>query len=141
MASTAGGAGFTSRQSLGTAGAAPGETRTGEPTVRGGEAAGWEFGPFRLLACGTLLGGDRVVPLAPKEEGVLRLLVAADGRRLTKDEILVAVWPGESVSDSSLTRAMHTLRRRLAEVSGGGSCIRTVYGRGYQLAVPVRRLR
>jgi DNA-binding winged helix-turn-helix (wHTH) protein len=107
----------------------------------GGELVGWEFGPFRLLSCGTLLAEGRPVRLTPKEEGVLRLLVAADGRRLTKDEILCAVWPGDSVSDSSLTRAMHTLRRRLAEVGGGRSCIRTAYGRGYQLAVPVRRVR
>ena len=99
----------------------------------------WEFGPFRLRACGTLLGEGGVVPLTPKEEGVLRLLVAAEGRRVSKDEIAGAVW-NEPVSDASLARAVHTLRRRLGDGRDGACYIRTSYGRGYMLALPVRRV-
>jgi DNA-binding winged helix-turn-helix (wHTH) protein len=97
------------------------------------------FGPFELRPCGTLVTQGRVVPLTPKEESVLRLLVRAEGRRVSKGEIIAAVWSGVAGSDSSLTRAIHTLRRRLGEGEGGACYIRTSYGRGYQLAVPVRR--
>jgi DNA-binding winged helix-turn-helix (wHTH) protein len=97
------------------------------------------FGPFELRACGTLVNEGRVVPLTPKEEAVLRFLVQAEGRRVSKDEIIEAVWSDVAVSDASLTRAIHTLRRRLGDGRNGACYIRTSYGRGYQLAVPVRR--
>lgn len=103
-------------------------------------AGGWEFGAFRLQPCGTLRGPQGVVALTPKEEGVLRALVAAEGRRLSKEEIIDAVWGGADVLAGSLTRAVHTLRRRLGERPGRPVYIGTAYGRGYQLAVPVRRL-
>lgn len=103
-------------------------------------AGGWEFGPYRLQPCGTLHGPLGVVTLTPKEEGVLRALVAAEGRRLSKEEILDVVWGGATVLEGSLTRAVHTLRRRLGERPGGPAYISTAYGRGYQLSVPVRRL-
>jgi DNA-binding winged helix-turn-helix (wHTH) protein len=117
------------------------QTRERMPPPGGAaDAAAWEFGPFRLLACGTLLEDGRAVPLTPKEEGVLRVLVVAEGRRVSKDAILEAVWEAEAVSDSSLARAVHTLRRRLGERACGPVLIKTSYGRGYQLAVPVRRI-
>jgi DNA-binding winged helix-turn-helix (wHTH) protein len=95
------------------------------------------FGPFALHACGTLRADGQVVLLTPKEEAVLRLLVQADGRRVGKDELLAKAWPGVFASDTSLARCIHTLRRKLSE-AGGGDCIRTSYGRGYQIAVEVR---
>jgi DNA-binding winged helix-turn-helix (wHTH) protein len=104
-----------------------------------GAAASWAFGPYRLLACGTLLDGVRIVPLTPKEENVLRALVGAGGRRLSKDELVAAAWGDTPVSDASLARAIHTLRRKLVDGPGGVDCIRTTYGRGYQISVPVSR--
>jgi DNA-binding winged helix-turn-helix (wHTH) protein len=103
-------------------------------------AGGWEFGAFRLLPCGTLMDRSGVVALTPKEEGVLRVLVAAEGRRLSKETILQAVWGDADVTEGSLTRAAHTLRCRLGERRGGPTYIGTSYGRGYQVRVPVRRL-
>jgi DNA-binding winged helix-turn-helix (wHTH) protein len=111
-----------------------------ESTATDTPAGGWEFGPYRLQPCGTLLGPQGVVALTPKEEGLLRVLVAAEGRRLSKEAILDAVWGGADVLDGSITRAVHTLRRRLGERPGGPVYIGTAYGRGYQLSVPVRRL-
>jgi len=99
------------------------------------------FGPFRLLACGTLLEGERMVPLTPKEEAVLRALVAAAGRRVSKDELVAAGWGDDAaVSDASVARAVHTLRRKLGAAGRDDVCVRTSYARGYQLAVPVERL-
>jgi DNA-binding winged helix-turn-helix (wHTH) protein len=100
----------------------------------------YEFGVFRLLPCGTLQAGSEVVPLTPKEEAVLRVLVTAEGRRVSKDTLLGEAWQGAPASDASLTRAVHTLRGRLREAGDGRDCIRTVYGRGYHLALTVRRV-
>jgi DNA-binding winged helix-turn-helix (wHTH) protein len=103
-------------------------TRAPEPT--------WRFGPFNLLACGTLLEDGAIVPLTPTGERVLRLLVEAQGRRVSKDEIANGAWDSEAISDASIARAIHTLRRRLGDGRQGIRYILTSYGRGYQLAVP-----
>lgn len=96
------------------------------------------FGPFELAPCGTLRASGKVVPLTPKEEAVLRVLVDARGERVGKDALLERAWPDTFVFDTSLTRCIHTLRRKLSAAAEGIDCIRTSYGRGYQLAVDVR---
>ncbi|MFN8095684.1 MAG: winged helix-turn-helix domain-containing protein [Vicinamibacteria bacterium] len=95
------------------------------------------FGPFRLRDDGLLFAGDRHVPLTPTEEGVLRALAATRGGLVTKNSLVAAVWNGAAVSDASVSRAIHTLRRRLAATPGGEEAIETVYARGYRLALPV----
>lgn len=96
------------------------------------------FGPFELQACGSLHARGVFVPLTPKEESVLRILVEERGRRLSKDDLIDAAWDGAPVSDGSLTRCIHTLRRKLRQFGDGEDFILTSYGRGYQLAVEVR---
>jgi DNA-binding winged helix-turn-helix (wHTH) protein len=95
------------------------------------------FGPFTLRDDGLLFAGEEHVPLTPTEEAVLRLLVEARGRLVSKDELIGQVWRGRAIGDASLTRAIHTLRRRLAQVPGGEQALSTVYARGYRLALPV----
>jgi DNA-binding winged helix-turn-helix (wHTH) protein len=119
---------------------AGGETVVRSSAVSPRDAPAYEFGPYRLLSCGTLVAGNESVPLTPKEEGVLRVLVAAEGHRVSKDALVEAVWREVSVADASLARAVHTLRRRLGCGRDGVCYIRTSYGRGYQLSVPVRRV-
>lgn len=98
-----------------------------------------EFGPFQLFGDGRLLHAGRPVALAPKERAVLRALVDAGGRVVTKDELLARAWADEDVSESSLTRCMHTLRNQLGDGARAGECIETVYGLGYRLTLPVLR--
>jgi len=63
---------------------------------------------------------------------VLRVLIAARGELVSKDEIMAAVWPGIVVEDNNLTVQMSALRRILVQESAEGSCIQTVAGRGYR---------
>lgn len=99
-----------------------------------------EFGPFQLHPDGRLYKRGNPVPLSPKEREVLRLLVTAEGRIVTKNEILQTVWGEADVSESSLTRCVHSLRNHLGEDPSDRPYIRTVYGQGYCLDLPVRRV-
>jgi len=96
------------------------------------------FGRFELRSDGSLLRGGEWVPLTPKEAAVLVVLCEAGGRIVRKDEIVSRVWGDYPASDASLSRCIHTLRRRLDSVGDG--CIATVYGRGYRVTVPVERV-
>ncbi|MFZ4640981.1 MAG: winged helix-turn-helix domain-containing protein [Nodosilinea sp.] len=91
------------------------------------------FGPFQLQTDGQLLSQGQFIPLAPKQQAVLRLLVEAQGQLVTKDEILQRVWQDEEISDSSLTRCIHDLRQRLKVHLPGHNYIQTLYGRGYRI--------
>ncbi len=99
----------------------------------------FEFGPFELHGDDRLLRDGRPVALTPKEAAVMRALVEAEGRVVSKDELLDRAWPGEDVSESSLTSCMHTLRNQLGDGRTKDDCIGTVYGRGYRLTLAVRR--
>jgi DNA-binding winged helix-turn-helix (wHTH) protein len=105
--------------------------------LRGIDGACYSFGSFRLRADGILCVGAQVVALTPTEEGFLRVLVEAAGMRVAKDAIAERVWPRTAVSDSSLSRCVHTLRRKLEAATRAAAPIATCYGRGYRLTLPV----
>ena len=77
----------------------------------------YAFGNFRLST------GDRrlyrstgeEVALTPRVFDLLLLLVESDGRLLTKDEILDAIWPDTIVEESNLTQNIFVLRKVLGE--------------------------
>ena len=98
------------------------------------------FGPFELHPDGRLLRDGRLLSITPKESTVLRALVDAEGCVVSKAHLLDLAWPDEDVSEASLTTCIHTLRGQLAEDGDAAGCIRTVYGRGYQLTLPVARV-
>ena len=79
------------------------------------------------------------VAIGSRAFDLLRVLVAADGDLVAKDEIMAAVWPGMLVEDSNLTVQISTLRRILDRGRAEGSSIQTVAGRGYRFATPVTR--
>ena len=99
------------------------------------------FGAFRLDPDGSLFRRSVRVHLTPKELALLRLLVAAAGAVVTKDQILAALWPDVNVSDDSLTRCVYALRRSLSEDRGETRCVETVARRGYRLALKTRAVR
>jgi DNA-binding winged helix-turn-helix (wHTH) protein/Flp pilus assembly protein TadD len=106
-------------------------------TSPGGPAEILEFGRFQLFPDGRFLRDGRRVPLSPKEWAVLRVLASAAGSLVAKDDLIAQVWPGETVSDASLVRAIYGLRRRLGLTEAGDEYIATSYGRGYWLNAPV----
>lgn len=78
--------------------------------------------------------GQRV-PVQPKVLGLLFLLVRERQRTLTKAEVLDAVWPGVSVTEASLARAVSEARKAIEDEEQ--TAIVTVRGRGFRFATPV----
>src|SRR5262245_25547813 len=72
------------------------------------------------------------VAIGSRALDVLRVLIAGRGDLVTKDEIMVAVWPGTVVEDKNLTVQISALRRILDCGRAEGNCIQTVSGRGYR---------
>jgi DNA-binding winged helix-turn-helix (wHTH) protein/Tol biopolymer transport system component len=79
-----------------------------------------------------------VLPLEPKVFKVLQFLVHHPDRVVTKDELLDAVWSDTSVSESSLTRSVATLRRLLGEDIHEPRFIATVPTVGYRFLCDVQ---
>src|SRR5246127_4391897 len=79
-----------------------------------------------------------VLPLEPKVFKVLQFLLHHPGRVVTKDELLDAVWSDTSVSESSLTRSVATLRRLLGDDIHEPRYIATVPTVGYRFLCDVQ---
>src|SRR5262249_28561072 len=90
----------------------------------------YSFNGFTLdLVRGCLLRGTQEVKLRPKSFETLKYLVQNEGRLLSKDEIIQAVWPNTFVSDESLVQCLRDVRLALGDSSQG--LIKTVPRRGY----------
>jgi len=81
------------------------------------------------LARGRLTGPDGDVALRAKSFELLTYLVRNADRVISKDELLDAVWPDVTVTEDSLTQAVHDIRRALGD--SGPGLLRTVPRRGY----------
>ncbi len=94
-----------------------------------------DFGPFRLdEAARTLTLSRREVPLQPLIFDLLVYLLNTGGRAVSKDELLDALWPGVTVTENSLQRAISTLRGVLRE-GGLERAVRNVPRMGYRLCL------
>ncbi|MFN6339025.1 MAG: winged helix-turn-helix domain-containing protein [Cyanobacteriota bacterium] len=97
----------------------------------------WSFGPYTLDAEGQLLLGPTPIHLAPLQRRLLLALVRRRGQLLTRDNLLLEVWGHSHVNEVSISRTVHGLRRVFADGPLGPSVIRTIYGGGYRLEVPI----
>jgi DNA-binding winged helix-turn-helix (wHTH) protein/tetratricopeptide (TPR) repeat protein len=98
----------------------------------------YEFGPFRLDPEKELLLRDKeAIQLAPKAFQVLLVLVRRKKEVVTKDELLIAVWPDTFVEETNLSRNVFLLRKALGESPQDHQYIVTVPGRGYRFAEDV----
>ncbi|WP_257829735.1 ATP-binding protein [Burkholderia glumae] len=70
------------------------------------------------------------VRLGARAFAILEMLAAADGRLVTKDALLDAIWPDTFVEENTLQVHLSALRRALGDQR---DCIMTVPGRGYRL--------
>lgn len=78
----------------------------------------------------------KLVRLQP---GVLRLLlyiVRNEGRLISKDELVSAIWGGRAVSDAAIYNRVGALRRVILDEDGPTRCIHWQYGRGLRFARP-----
>jgi TolB-like protein/DNA-binding winged helix-turn-helix (wHTH) protein/Tfp pilus assembly protein PilF len=97
----------------------------------------YRFGEFRVdTQSRSLQRGTELVPLSPKGFEVLLVLVQKNGSIVSKEELMMAVWPDSFVEESNLTQTVFVLRKTLRETPGQ-RYILTVQGRGYRFAPSV----
>ena len=96
----------------------------------------YEFGPYQLDAAKRLLTKEsKRIPLGPKTFDLLLLFIDAQGRVLTRTELLRALWPDIFVEESNLSFQISALRKALGDE--GAEWIETVHKYGYRFAVTV----
>jgi DNA-binding winged helix-turn-helix (wHTH) protein len=76
------------------------------------------------------------IALARRDAALLGLLLAADGRVVSKSDIAERVWPGHTVSDDSIAQSLRRIRAALV-ASPSVKIIQTVYGAGVRVGVPI----
>ena len=95
------------------------------------------FEQFSLdLTRGCLLRGQNEVKLRPKAFEVLTYLIKNNGRLVSKDELIHAVWIDTAVTDDSLVQCLMEVRRALGDEAQ--QIIKTVPRRGYIFDIEVR---
>jgi len=99
--------------------------------------AGYEFDEPR----GELRREGRRVEILPKPFAVLHYLVRNRDRLVPKNELLDALWPEITVSDSALSSAIKQIRHVLCDDGTSQQFVRTLRGRGYRFVAPVQESR
>src|SRR5512139_2638736 len=95
--------------------------------------------PVRLdLQRGTLLRGERPIPLRPKTWAVLVYLAGRPGVLVSKDELLAAVWPDVAITDETVGKSISELRVALGDDHRAPRFIETVHRRGYRFLADLR---
>jgi DNA-binding winged helix-turn-helix (wHTH) protein len=77
------------------------------------------------------------IHLTPKAYQLLTLLVEAQPRALSKDELQKALWPSTFVDEANLTVIVAELRAALGDDARQPRFVRTVHGFGYAFAAEV----
>lgn len=97
----------------------------------------YQFGKFVLDVQEQMLTADGVVVHLPtKEFETLRMLVENNGRVLSKDEMMSAIWQDTFVEESNLAQYISRLRKILNV--DGNQYIKTISKRGYRFSADVR---
>jgi DNA-binding winged helix-turn-helix (wHTH) protein len=108
--------------------------------IRNEAHTSWTFGPYSLDGEGNLRIGPTAIHLPPLQRHLLLALVRQNGQVLSRETLLQEVWGRSQVSEVSISRTVHGLRRVFMDGPLGSSVIRTIYGGGYRLDVPVRMM-
>jgi len=75
----------------------------------------------------------RLIPLAPKEYALLRLLASKPGKVFSEEEIISALWPNKGMTANDVAQCVYRLRRKLEADPAHPQWILTAPGFGYQL--------
>ncbi|MFN6131927.1 MAG: transcriptional regulator [Synechococcaceae cyanobacterium] len=97
----------------------------------------FRFGPFQLNPDGTLWCDASLVPLSPMQRRLLLCFCLRPRQVISKESLMLEVWGHKEVSEVSLARTVHGLRRRLSGTKKGSDLIRNVYGEGYLFTAAV----
>jgi DNA-binding response OmpR family regulator len=81
--------------------------------------------------------GDKelVPPVSPAQFTLLQLLYEGEGRVVSREEIVAAVWPDTAaagISDQAIDALVRRLRDRLAELDRGHQYVVTIRGHGFR---------
>jgi DNA-binding winged helix-turn-helix (wHTH) protein len=100
----------------------------------------WELGPFIIDVAALRLtqDGERV-KVGLRCLSVLVALLEAEGRPVSREQLILRGWGTPNVDGSNLTHCITELRRLLARGFGERAAIETVPRFGYRLAVPARK--
>lgn len=112
-----------------------------QPQTTDNADVSWTFGPYSLSDDGNLRIGPTAVHLPPLQRRLLVALVRQNGQVLSRELLLEEVWGHTKVSEVSISRTVHGLRRIFMHGPLGPSVIRTIYGGGYRLDVPIRPIK
>jgi DNA-binding winged helix-turn-helix (wHTH) protein len=92
----------------------------------------FRFGDFTFdCASRRLLRSGAEQRLSPKAQHLLRLLLLAKPRALSREELYDALWPSTFVSETNLAGIVNEVRRALGDDPRAPQYIRTVHGYGY----------
>jgi hypothetical protein len=81
-------------------------------------------------------GQDLAPPLSPAQYRLLITLLDAEGRVVSREEVIGAVWPAEAaegISEQAIDALVRRLRERLAALDPDHDYIVTVRGHGFRL--------
>lgn len=96
----------------------------------------YQFGKFVLnIQEQTLTSDGSVVHLPMKEFETLQMLVENNGKVLTKDEMMSAIWKDTFVEESNLAQYVSRLRKILNV--DGNQYIKTISKRGYRFSADI----
>ena len=101
------------------------------------------FGPFELdLQTGDLVRNGRAVALQGKPRNILIALVERGGTTVSRAELQMRLWPGETFVDfeDGLNTAMRKLRETLGDDPQNSRYIQTVRGLGYRFIAPIQEI-
>lgn len=101
---------------------------------------GWRIADLVFRADGTLWRHGQLVHLTPLQRRLLQTFCRHAGQLVRRDHLVEEVWKRQDVSEQSLARAIHSLRRVLDAIGIGGDRIVTVYGGGYTFSITVAPL-
>jgi DNA-binding winged helix-turn-helix (wHTH) protein len=117
----------------------PHSSAPSRPLTSATSRCAFEFAGFRFEASIGLSRSGREIALAPTPMRVLAALLEAQGRFVSRDDVIRAGWSGRAASNDSLSRCVYLIRQALSHPDGL-VVVETAYGRGFRVAVPVRRL-
>lgn len=93
----------------------------------------WTVRPQR----GCIERGGETVHLKPKVMGVLNCLAAGGGDVVKRDDLFEAVWPGQVVSDATLTQCVVELRQAFGDSAKNPRFVETIPKVGFRLVPEV----
>lgn len=98
----------------------------------GDRATAFRFGEFTFdCASRQLMCGSAQRHLSLKAHELLKLLLLAWPRALSREELYDALWPSTFVCETNLACVVNEVRRALADDARASRYIRTVHGFGY----------